>query len=151
MIKFLSYVLLLCAIAIPLRAEFLYDEGYTQFQNWNPYYLSQEQQYTSPVIYVFYNSQFCDENCAPAISAIESVYDEYFMNKYQFFIIDYFDDDEKDFIGAYNLETPLSMVLQKVEDGHPTTFRKYSGLNYTFVEGESFKDNIRQDIEYFFD
>ena len=148
--KFFIYTLLLCAAAIPLRAEFSYDEGYSQFQSWNPYYLSQNEQYSSPIIYVFYNSQTCDENCAPAISAIEEVYDENFMNEYRFFVIDYFDDDENDFIGAYNLNTPLVMVLQQVENGQPTTFRKYSGLNYTFVEGPDFSDGIKQDIQYYF-
>ena len=150
MLKFFTYVLLLCAVAIPLRAEFSYNEGYTQFESWNPYYLTEEKQYTTPIIYVFYNSETCDENCPPAISAIEEVYNENFMNEYQFFVIDYFQDDEENFIGAYDLSTPLSMVLQDVRDGQPTTFRKYSGLNYTFVEGDSFKDNIRQDIEYYF-
>ena len=70
MLKILTYVLLLSAIAIPLRAEFSYDEGYTQYQSWNPYYLSQDEQYSLPIIYVFYNSETCDESCSPAISAI---------------------------------------------------------------------------------
>ena len=143
MIKILSYILLLFAIAIPLRAEFNY--------NLNEEDYSANQQYTTSIIYVFYNSQTCDENCAPAIAAIESVYNEYFMNQYQFFIIDYYNDDENNFINDYNLETALSMVLQKVEYGQPTTFRKYSGLNSVFVEGPSFKDEIRQDIQYFFE
>lgn len=151
MTKFLIYALLLCAIVIPLRAEFSYNDGYTQYDSWNPYYLKNNRQYTTSIIYVFYDSQTCDENCAPAIAAIERVYDENFMNEYQFFIIDYYSDDEEDFIGAYNLNTPLSMVLQKVEDGQPTTFRKYSGLNYVFVNDESFGDEIIEDIRYYFE
>ena len=151
MIKILSCILLLCVIATPLRAEYNYNWPNASNSDGNEYSSIANQPYTTSIIYVFYDSQTCDENCARAIAAIESVYNEYFMNQYQFFIIDYYNDEENNFIYAYNLETALSMVLQKVEYGQPTTFRKYPGLNNVFVEGPSFTDEIRQDIQYFFE
>lgn len=148
MIKFLSCVLLLCAIAIPLQAQFNYENNEFGMANASESYSSNQKS----IIYVFYNSQKCQytQYCPQAIELIESVYDQYFMNQYEFLIIDYYQDGESGFIYKYKLSSPVTMVLQAVEYGQPTAYIKFPALQNFAYDPESFKQNIYNQIVSFF-
>ena len=143
MMKLFSYVLLLCAIATSLYAQFDYNN------------YEYDQLYTSnqkSIIYVFYNSQDCQytQYCPQAIELVESVYDQYFMDKYEFLIIDYYQDGEYNFIYRYKLSSPVVMVLQAVEYGQPTAYKKFPALQNFAYDPISFKQNIYNQIVSFF-
>lgn len=148
MSKIFTYVLLLCAVAIPLRAELTYEGGYNPAQTMAEYENAAYPEYSDSIIYVFYNSQTC-YNCPETIKLIEEVYDQNFQSKYEFFIIDYFEDNEYNFMQTYNLGAPVSMVLQRIEDREPGAWRKFDNLQNMTSDPVSFQENIRFQINNF--
>ena len=148
MLKFFTYLLLLFAVAIPLHAELAYQGDYNPDMSLSDYFSAENPQYSQSLIYVFYNSETC-YNCPQTIELIEQVYNEYFKNQYQLFIIDYFDDDEYNFVANYNLSSPVSMVLQRVSDGTLGEFKKFADLQNQISDPVSFQENIKFQIESF--
>lgn len=148
MMKKIFYAAMFLAAATSARAELSYQGGsnpnWTQQQYFNAAY----PEYQQSVIYVFYNSQTC-YNCPQTIALVEQVYDQYFQDQYQFFVIDYFSDDEYNFMQVYQLDSPVSMVLQRVADGQPEGFRKYDNLQNLTSDPESFQAEIKFEIESF--
>lgn len=94
----------------------------------------------NPIIYVFYNNNPCD-SCGEAMAMIEQAYRENWQGIYDFYIINYQDEEEAgnyDFADNYNLELPLTVVLQYVNDGNFTKYQKlpylYNFNPYTYQE-----------------
>ena len=148
MLKYFTYLLLFCAMAMPIRAELSYEVGYFPDQTYEEYEKDAYPTYSSSIIYVFYNSQTC-YNCPETIKLIEQVYDQNFQNEYEFFIIDYFKDDEYNFVQVYKLDAPVSMVLQRVEDGATGAWRRFDNLQNMTSDQTSFKENILFQINNF--
>lgn len=93
-----------------------------------------------PIIYVFYNNDPCD-SCGEAITMIEEAYRENWQGIYDFYVINYQEEEDAgnyNFAENYNLELPLSVVLQAVEDGRFTRYQKlpylYNFNPYTYQE-----------------
>src|SRR5574344_1115327 len=101
--KILWAILLVSAIILPLRAELTYESGYIPNQSLQEYFNEAYPNYNKSIIYVFFNSDMSCYNCPQTIDMIEKVYDEYYQNLYSFFIIDYANDQEYNFIETYNL------------------------------------------------
>ena len=148
MLKYFTYLLLFCTMAMPTRAELSYEVGYDSGQNYEEYEQDAYPTYSSSIIYVFYNSQTC-YNCPETIKLIEQVYDQNFQNEYEFFVIDYFKDDEYNFVQVYKLDAPVSMVLQRVEDGAVGAWRRFDNLQNMTSDPTSFQENILFQINNF--
>lgn len=93
-----------------------------------------------PIIYVFYNNDPCD-SCGEAIAMIEQTYRQNWQGIYDFYIVNYQDEEDAGnytFTENYNLEMPLTVVLQYVNDGYFTKYQKlpylYNFNPYTYQE-----------------
>ncbi len=94
----------------------------------------------NPIIFVFYNNDDCP-SCPEALDLIEQAYNENFEGEYNFYIINYENQEESGnylFAENYNLEMPLTVVLQYVQNGQLTKYQKlpylYNFNPYTFQE-----------------
>ena len=101
---------------------------------------AQAQNPTQSVIYVFFDNQPC-QTCPQAIAMIEEAYRENWQGIYDFYVINYQEEEDAgnyNFAENYNLELPLSVVLQAVEDGRFTRYQKlpylYNFNPYTYQE-----------------
>ncbi len=150
MLKIFWSFLILIAIALPLHAELYYEGGYNPNQTLQQQLAEDNPQYPRPIIFAFYNNNPCND-CPQTIELIENIYNQYYANNYDFYIINYQDDEDYNFIQNYNLSQPLEIVLQQVEDGQMTNFRKLEYLQNQISDPISFSDNFRYQVNSFFE
>lgn len=148
--KALWAFLLASAIILPLHAELTYQGEYNPDLTMQEYF---NQAYPNPqqsIIYVFYNDvNMSCENCPQTIELIEQVYDNNYQNTYSLYVIDYGNDDEYNFIEAYQLNQPLEVVMVRVDDGAVFGYKKLENLNYQISDASSFADNLKYQIDSF--
>lgn len=125
-----------------------YQGGYNPNQNLQEYFNEAYPNYNKSIIYVFFNNSPCYE-CPQTIDLIEKIYDRYYAQDYSFFIINYNNDDEYNFIETYNLNQPLEVVLVRINDGASDGYKKLEGLQYQISDPVSFTDNFTAEINSF--
>lgn len=148
---------LICLTAVALLAETGTVCAQSNFSEYAGYYGEtgpDDQTYNydgNPVIYVFYNNEPCD-SCAEAINLIEQAYNQNWQGIYDFYIINYADEEESgdyNFAENYNLELPLSVVLQYVQNGQ---FTKYQKLPYLYnFNPYTFQEAFMEEVSTFFE
>lgn len=87
------------------------------------YFSAEDGNQNKSIIYIFYNGSQCYQ-CPETIALTEQIYNRFYNGKYALFVIDYENDDEYDFINAYNLNAPLSIVLVKIDQGQTLGYQK---------------------------
>lgn len=113
------------------------------------YFQAAYPNYDKSVIFIFFNNNPCYD-CAETVELIEQIYNKNYADKYSLFLINYKDDQEYDFITAYNLNQTLEVVLQKVEDGMALGYTKLENLQNQISDPVSFADYLTYQIDSFF-
>ena len=148
--KALWGLLLGLAIIMPLHAELSYQGEFNPEMSMPEYFDAAYPQPEKSIIYVFYNDvNMTCQNCPETIALIEDVYNRYYQNDYNLFVIDYGNDSEYNFIQTYQLNQPLEVVLVKVDDGAQFGWKKINNLNYQTSDQTSFSDNLQYQINSF--
>lgn len=140
--------MIMVALAIPLHAELTYQGEYNSNQNMQEYFSEAYPNYDKSIIYIFFNNNQCYE-CPQTIEMVQQVYNQYYQNQYNLFIINYQNDDEYNFIETYNLNQPLEVVLVQVDDGQTLGYKKLENLQNNISDPESFRMNLREQINGF--
>ena len=148
MLKFICAGLLALGIISNAQAELYYEGGYNPNLTLQQQLAADNPYYPRPIIFVFYNNNPCYE-CPQTIELIEDVYNANYQGIYDFYIINYEDDLNYNFIQNYNLSQPLEVVLQQVVDGQMTNFRKLEYLQNQISDPTSFFDNLTYQINSF--
>ena len=148
MLKFIYAGLLALGIISNAQAELYYEGGYNPNLTLQQQLAADNPYYPRPIIFVFYNNNPCYE-CPQTIELIEDVYNANYQGIYDFYIINYQDDLNYNFIQNYNLSQPLEVVLQQVVDGQMTNFRKLEYLQNQISDPTSFFDNLTYQINSF--
>lgn len=130
------------------QAELYYEGGYNPNLTLQQQLAADNPYYPRPIIFVFYNNNPCYE-CPQTIELIEDVYNANYQGIYDFYIINYQDDLNYNFIQNYNLNQPLEVVLQQVVDGQMTNFQKLDYLQNQISDPTSFSDNLTNQINSF--
>ena len=130
------------------QAELYYEGGYNPNLTLQQQLAADNPYYPRPIIFVFYNNNPCYE-CPQTIELIEDVYNANYQGIYDFYIINYQDDLNYNFIQNYNLSQPLEVVLQQVVDGQMTNFQKLDYLQNQISDPTSFSDNLTNQINSF--
>ncbi len=125
-----------------------YQGGYNPNQSLQEYFAAEDQNYDKSIIYVFYNNNYC-YGCPQAMAMLENLYQREYTNKYSFFMIDYQDDYEYNFIETYNLSRPLEVVMVKIEDGNALGYEKIEDLQNKISDKVSFDNFVRYRINSF--
>lgn len=133
----------------PAQGALIYQGAYNPDQSMQEYFDAAYYNYTKPIIFVFFNNDPC-YNCAETVALIEQIYNQNYKNRYSFFIINYQNDQEYNFISNYNLSRPLEVVLQNVADGQAIGFRKLENLQNMTSDPLSFSDYLTTEINSFF-
>jgi hypothetical protein len=108
---------------------------------------TEDENYNKSIIYIFFNNnEFCYK-CPQAIELAEQVYNEYYSDKYSMFVINYQEDDEYDFASAYKLNSPLAIVLVKIQDGQALGYQKISNPQNMLSLGQDYILYLRQQID----
>lgn len=91
-----------------------------------------------PIIFMFYNNDYCP-SCPEAMDLVEQAFDNNFQGMYDFYIIDYADEENAgnyNFTENYNLMMPLTIVMQYIKNGQLTKYQKlpylYNFTPYTY-------------------
>lgn len=148
MLKTIFAGLVLLGTISHAQAELYYEEGYNPNLTLQQQLAADNPYYPRPIIFVFYNNNPCYE-CPQTIELIEDVYNANYQGTYDFYIINYQDDENYNFIQNYNLSQPLEVVLQQVVDGQMTNFRKLDYLQDQISDQTSFFDNLTYQINSF--
>ena len=125
-----------------------YQGGYNPEQNLQEYFAAAYGNHDKSIIYVFYAPDECYE-CPRAMTMIEELYRRYYADKYSFFMIDYQNDDEYNFIATYNLSKPLEVVLVRINDGASFGYEKIENLQNMISDKISFDKYVRYRIDSF--
>ncbi len=139
------------AITMPLHAQLNYEGADNANQDIQEYFQSAYPQYDKPIIYIFFNNNQC-YGCPQTIAMIENVYNQYYKDKYNLFIINYQNDQEYNFIDTYDLDQPLEVVLVQVNDGQAGAYKKVQdiiGLEEETSDPVSFSKDLRYQIDSF--
>lgn len=132
----------------PAFAQVENTDGYMPNQVSEEYFSESRTNYDKSIIYVFFNNEPC-YTCAQAISLIEEVYNQDFIDEYNMFLINYQNDQENNFIELYNLNQPLEVVLVQVNDGAPFGYRKLDNLQNMVSDPVSFAEYFSQEVTNF--
>ncbi len=146
----------LWGVFLALIAVLLWSVGEAQEVNIsgnNPYmqeYVSQnEDNWNKSIIYVFYNNAQCD-TCAQAIGMIYNLYEQNYSGQYSYFEINYADPWEHNFVEDYDLDSPLSIVLVRVNDGMARGYYKIDNPQFWVEDPSYFSQYITSQINNFF-
>ena len=148
MLKIILTGLLFLGTLSHAQAELYYEGGYNPNLTLQQQLAADNPYYPRPIIFVFYNNNPCYE-CPQTVELIEDVYNANYQGTYDFYIINYQDDENYNFIQNYNLSQPLEVVLQQVVDGQMTNFRKLDYLQDQISDQTSFFDNLTYQINSF--
>lgn len=125
--------------------QLIYEGGYNPDLSFRQYV---EQAYPKPqksIIFVFTGNSQC-YGCPQTVSLLRQYYNELYTNVYDFQVINYQQDQEYNYIQAYNLNEPLEIVLVKIENGEQTGYKKLHNLQFQYDDPTSFKETFENDV-----
>lgn len=125
-----------CLMILNVQAQSVFDENFADSQPLEEYFAADKANYNKSIIYLFYNGQQCYE-CPQAIELAEEVYNDEFAGLYSLFVIDYTDEDGFNYAEAYDLYTPLAMVMVKISNGEMLGWHKINNLQ-DFADDEDY-------------
>lgn len=142
----------LLSAAMGIVCAFSAEAQYVNLEGTNPditeYVEANPDNWDKPIMYVFYSDQPCPL-CPQAMGMIYNIYEEYFLNQFSYFEIDYNDDDEFGMQTSYNLSQPLSVVLVRINDGMSRGFYKIDNPQYWVQNPQYFKQRLLSQIRNF--
>lgn len=138
--------------AFIITGVFSANAQYVNLQGNNPditeYVQANQENWDKPIMYVFYSNQPCPL-CSQAMGMIYNIYEEYFLNQFSYFEIDYTDEDEFGMQMSYNLNQPLSVVLVHISDGMSRGYYKIDNPQYWVQNPQYFKQRLLSQINNF--
>lgn len=100
------------------------------------------------IMYIFYSNEPCAQ-CSQAMGMIYDIYEEYYINQFNLFEINYTDEDEYGMQESYNLSQPLSVVLVRIQDGQARGYYKIDNPQYFVNDPYYFKERLLTEINNF--
>lgn len=145
MIKALSLITAVCAMACSAAAQLQFEGVNPEDMTLREYFAAENQNYNKSIIYIFYNGNECYQ-CPQTIALTEQIYNQYYAGRYSMFVIDYANDDEYNFIQAYHLNEPLAIVLVRIEDGQSVGWHKISNPQNMIEAPEDYTQYLTEEI-----
>ena len=128
-------------------AQYLDSSGGNAFIN---KYVSEDvNNWNKSIIFVFYDDQLC-ATCAKTMGMIYNIYQQYYNGVYSYFEINYANDDAYQFSIDYDLMTPLSIVLVKINDGMARGYLKMDHPQFWAADPQFFEQQLTTKINNFF-
>ncbi|MBE6450796.1 MAG: hypothetical protein E7016_02400 [Alphaproteobacteria bacterium] len=144
----LYLALFFMVIVNPLSANPVFNSGnYPIDEPLQEYFAAEDENYNKSIIYIFFNNTQDCYDCPQAVELTEQVYNEYYSDTYSMFVINYQEDNEYDFATAYNLTSPLAIVLVKIQDGQALGYQKISNPQNMLSLGQDYILYLRQQID----
>ena len=143
--KHLALIMGLCCLSAVAAAQEMPEETNQPLQE---YFDASDADANKSIIYVFFNNDPCYD-CAEAVELVEQVYNENFADQYNMYLINYQNDQENDFIDTYNLNRPLEVVLQRIDDGAAFAYQKLDNLPDMVSDPVSFEEYLTEEINGF--
>lgn len=147
--KNIIFIIVACVFPCLVKAQLpQYQGAYNPQQNLQEYFAESNANYNKSIIYVFFNNSAC-YGCPEAMALLEQIYQQYYSDEYSFFMINYQNDDEYNFIETYNLTQPLEVVLVRINDGAAFGYQKIENLQNQISDTFSFEEYVRYRIDSF--
>ena len=146
--KFLFAIAVLSVMIYPVYAQLSFNSGFYPINEpLSEYFAAENQNYNKSIIYIFFNNDQDCYQCPQAVYLTEQLYNEYYSNKYSLFVINYQEDNEYDFANAYKLNSPLSIVLVKSQDGNVLGYKQISNPQNMLQLGQDYISYLKQEID----
>lgn len=133
-------------------AIFPAEAQYVNLSGNNPditeYVEANENNWDKPIMYIFYSDEPCDL-CSQAMGMIYNIYEEYFLNQFSLFEINYTDEGEYGMQESYDLSGPLAIVLVRINDGMSRGYYKINNPQYWVNDPFYFKQRLLEEINNF--
>lgn len=126
-------------------SQLIYQGSYNPDLSFNQYLEAAYPKPQKSIIYVFTSNSQC-YGCPQTINLLQQYYDQLYTNIYDFQIINYQQDKEYNYIQAYQLSSPLEIVLVKVQDGEQTGYKKLHNLQFQYDDPISFRETFEMDV-----
>ncbi|MBR1601725.1 MAG: hypothetical protein IJ677_09160 [Alphaproteobacteria bacterium] len=133
-------------VMMPARAQYVNLSGNNP--DITEYVESNEDNWNKSIMYIFYSNQPCPL-CSQAMGMIYDIYEEYFINQFNLFEINYTDEDEYGMQESYNLSQPLSVVLVRINDGISRGYYKIENPQFFVNDPFYFKQRLLSEINNF--
>jgi len=128
------------------------DAQYVNLSGNNPdireYVESNEDNWNKSIMYVFYSNDLCPL-CSRAMGMIYDIYEQYYLNEFSLFEINYEDNDEFYMRISYELNQPLSIVLVRIQDGESRGYYKIDNPQYFVNDPVFFNERLISQINNF--
>ncbi|MBO5441589.1 MAG: hypothetical protein J6A09_03390 [Alphaproteobacteria bacterium] len=102
---------------------------------------------TLPEVIIFHNSANPCENCEKAINMLISVLRKNYSGKIRAYLLD--EERHPEFISAFQLKAPLTLVVIRISDGASFGYAKLEGLQSDIYDKQQFSKKITQFIDNF--
>ena len=133
MLKKILCAAVLLILPVFARAQLIYQPKYVPNQSLQQY---------------FQNGTPCYE-CQQTMDLINQIYHKYYTGLYDLHFVNYETDTEYDYMQAYKLTEPLSLVMVRVSDGAMFGAKKLTGLQNRISDPVSFSDYLTNQINSF--
>lgn len=148
MLKKILCAAVLLILPVFARAQLIYQPKYVPNQSLQQYFQNEDQRLKRSVIYVFYNGTPCYE-CQQTMDLINQIYHKYYTGLYDLHFVNYETDTEYDYMQAYKLTEPLSLVMVRVSDGAMFGAKKLTDLQNRISDPVSFSNYLTNQINSF--
>ena len=143
-------IIAVCVFPCLVKAQLpQYQGAYNPQQNLQEYFAESNANYNKSIIYVFFNNSAC-YGCPEAMALLEQIYQQYYSGVYGYFEINYANDDAYQFSIDYDLMTPLSIVLVKINDGMARGYLKIDNPQFWAADPQFFEQQLTTKINNFF-
>ena len=102
---------------------------------------------TKSEVVLFYNSTVPCENCSKAITETKNLIADKYPEQFEFYTINL--AQYPAFKNFFNLFSPLSLVLIKIEDGASLGYKKMENIQYKIEEPITYQQQIDEFINNF--
>jgi hypothetical protein len=136
---------LLCFLSIKTQAQLTFEGGIPATQPLSEYFQAEDMNFNKSIIYIFYNNDPCYD-CAQTIALTEEIYNQYYGDRYSLFVINQVEDTEYNFVQAYGLNAPLSIVLVRIRNGQTYGWHKIDNPQNFYQAPEDYTTYITGEI-----
>ncbi|MBQ8481709.1 MAG: hypothetical protein IJ532_04180 [Alphaproteobacteria bacterium] len=148
MLKKISLIVTVLGLMVSFPAEAQYVNLSGNNPDITEYVESNEDNWNKSIMYVFYSNEPCAQ-CSQAMGMIYDIYEEYFINQFNLFEINYTNEDEYGMQESYNLSQPLSVVLVRINDGMSRGYYKIENPQFWVNDPYYFKERLLSEINNF--
>lgn len=128
------------------HAQLTFEGNYPPNQPIEEYFAAENPQNNRSIIYLFYNNDTFCYQCPQTMELTQQIFNQYYNGMYDFYVLNYQQDNEYDYSTAYKLTEQIAIVLVKNENGQTQGYIKLSDPQNMLSSGQDFTNYLTEQI-----